>query len=275
MWVRVPPPAIGFFRCVLEQVGIEMTSSSTVQLATDNGNTSCLLSLRASGPLACMTRPEFKTERVSYPVLTPSAARGILDAILWKPAMRWRIEKIKVLSPVKFTSFRRNEVGTVATAPSRKVIQSGGHYNALVVEDRRQQRNTVALRDVDYIIEAQIELTDRAEADDTFEKFTAMFRRRLEKGQHFHQPYFGCREFIANVEPVSESAPAPIQEDRDLGVMLWDIDFSQDRKGKAQNRPVFFAATMEGGIIKVPPNAEAAEASLREVHDRARKGAAS
>src|SRR5690554_3314175 len=147
------------------------------------------LPLRISGPLACFTRPELKAERVSYPVITPSAARGVLEAILWKPAIRWRIERIKVLAPIVFTSFRRNEVDRVAAAPTRATVESGGEYAPLLVEDRRQQRNTVALRDVDYIIEARIELTDRAGEGDNLAKFVEMFRRRVEKGQHFHQPY--------------------------------------------------------------------------------------
>lgn len=224
------------------------------------------LAVRVSGPLACFTRPELKAERVSYPVITPSAARGVLDAILWKPAMCWRVERIKVLCPIVFTSFRRNEVGTVAPSPSRAVIESGGEYGTLVVEDRRQQRNTVALRDVDYIIEARIELTDRAQDDDTLTKFVSMFNRRLEKGQHFHQPYLGCREFIADVAPVNGDEPKPIDETRDLGLMLWDIDFRTDKKGKPQNRPVFFAARLERGVVEVPPDIASAEATIRAAH---------
>src|SRR5579864_9242909 len=136
------------------------------------------LALRVSGALACFTRPELKVERVSYPVMTPSAARGVLEAIVWKPAIRWRVERIKVLSPIVFTAFRRNEVGSVAPKPSAAVVAGGGHVEPFFIEERRQQRNTVALRDVDYIIEARFELTDKAGPEDNRAKFVDMFRRR-------------------------------------------------------------------------------------------------
>ena len=116
-------------------------------------------SLRVRGPIACFTRPELKAERMSYPLMTPSAARGVLEAVLWKPAIRWRIERIKVLAPIVFTSFRRNEVGTIAAAPSKSLITSGGKFDDFFIEERRQQRNTVALRDVDYVIEARFDMT--------------------------------------------------------------------------------------------------------------------
>ncbi len=241
------------------------------------------LALRASGPLACFTRPELKAERMSYPVVTPSAARGLFEAVLWKPQMRWRIERIKVLSPIAFTSFRRNEVGVGASAPSRSVLDSGGEYDPLIVEDRRQQRNTVALRDVAYVLEARIELTDRAGPGNSLAKYVSMFQRRLEKGQHFHQPYFGCREFAADLEPVDEHTPEPVPETRDLGLMLWDLEFikSSDKKGPRRKtmtwrtpdgvadgfaRPVFFAAKLVNGVVEVPPTPEAAERSIREAH---------
>jgi CRISPR-associated protein Cas5d len=210
------------------------------------------LSLRIRGSLACFTRPELKAERFSYPVITPSAARGVLEAILWKPAIRWRVERIKVLAPIAFTSFRRNEVGSIASAPVRATITAGGPHDDFFVEDRRQQRNTVALRDVDYVIEARFELTERAGPEDNRAKFVEMFRRRVEKGQHFHQPYFGCREFVAEVSPVDEKTPSPIDDSRDLGLMLWDIDFGFDGKGKPRNRPIFFAAKLENGVMEVP-----------------------
>lgn len=237
------------------------------------------LALRASGPLACFTRPELKSERVTYPLITPSAARGLLESVLWKPQMRWRIERVKVLSPIAFTSFRRNEVGVVASAPSRSVIESGGEYEPLVVEDRRQQRNTVALRDVDYVIEARIELTSHASSNDSLAKYVAMFQRRLERGQQFQQGYFGCREFFAQLEPVDENTPAPIDETRDLGLMLWDMEFveSNEKKGPRRRtltwrtpdgikggfaRPVFFAARLVNGVMEVPPTTETAERSI-------------
>jgi CRISPR-associated protein Cas5d len=210
------------------------------------------LALRVRGPLGCFTRPELKAERFSYPVITPSAARGVLEAVLWKPAIRWRIERIKVLARISFTSFRRNEVGSVAAAPTRATITAGGPHEDFYIEDRRQQRNTVALRDVDYVIEARIEMTDRAGAEDNKAKFVDMFRRRVEKAQHFHQPYLGCREFVGEVLPVDMHTPAPIDETRDLGLILWDIDFGTDTRGKPRNRPRFFAARLINGVLEVP-----------------------
>lgn len=209
--------------------------------------TSPTLALRASGPVACFTAPEFKAERVSYPVITPSAARGIFEAVLWKPAIRWRIDRIKVLSPIRWIAFRRNEVSSRAAAPAAAVVDRGGTAPVLIVEDDRAQRNTVALRDVDYIIEAHFELTERAGPNETVRKFVEMFTRRLEKGQHFHQPYLGCREFIAEVAPVTDDAPSPIDHSQDLGLMLWDIEFA-----KEGNRPRFFHARLDRGVIDVP-----------------------
>jgi len=214
------------------------------------------LAARAFGPLACFTRPELKVERVSYPVMTPSAARGLLEAVLWKPAILWHIDRIRVLRPIRFVSFRRNEVNTRASPPSRAVVEGGGTVRPYFAEDDRAQRNTVALRDVDYLIEAHFTLTDRAGPDDNVAKFVDMFRRRVAKGQHFHQPYFGCREFVAHVIP-ADGAPDPIEESRDLGIMLWDIDY-----GPEANRPVFFAASLEQGVVEVPPDAATAEATL-------------
>ncbi len=207
--------------------------------------------LRARGPLACFTRPELKVERVSYQVMTPSAARGLLEAVLWKPALRWHIERIRVLRPIEFTAFRRNEVSTRATGPPAAVVRDGGPAPRYFADDDRAQRNTVALRDVDYVIEAHIELTDRVGPDDNMTKFVDMFQRRVRKGQHFHQPYFGCREFVADVLP-PDDAPEPIAESRDLGIMLWDVDYS-----KKANRPIFFAARLERGVLEIPADPEA------------------
>ncbi len=205
-----------------------------------------LLSLRARGPLACFTRPELKVERVSYPVMTPSAARGLLEAVLWKPAIRWVVERIHVLAPIRFVPFRRNEVATKASAPARAVIEGGGVITPYFADDDRAQRNTLALRDVDYVVEARFELTGKAGAEDTVTKFVCMFNRRVEGGQHFHQPYLGCREMVAEVLP-AEGAPPPVAASRDLGLMLWDIDYKQGR-----NRPLFFPARLEGGVLVVP-----------------------
>lgn len=211
------------------------------------------LCLRASGPIACFTRPEFKTERVSYQVMTPSAARGLLEAVLWKPAIRWRIERIKVLSPIRWLAVRRNEVNSRASAPVAATIEHGGLPPVLFADADRAQRNTVALLDVDYVIEARFELTDRAGADDNRAKFVEMFRRRLENGQHFHQPYLGCREFVADVRPVDSTTPEPIDDSRDLGLMLYDLQYDGKR-----NRPMFFPASLVRGVLEVPAEPQAA-----------------
>lgn len=215
------------------------------------------LSLRARGPLAVFTHPALKVERVSTPVMTPSAARGLLEAVLWKPAIRWHIERIKVLSPIRFTSFRRNEVNSRALTPSLATVRDGGPVPVFFADDDRAQRNTVALRDVDYVVEAHFTLTGRAGPEDNVSKFVDMFRRRVAKGQHFHQPYLGCREFVADVLP-ADDAPPPIPETRDLGWMLWDVEY--DRPDG--NRPVFFEAWLENGVLEVPANPP----TLAEVH---------
>lgn len=204
------------------------------------------LSGRFRGPLACFTRPEFKAERVSYPVMTPSAARGAIEAILWKPAIVWRIERIKVLAPIQFVSFKRNEVNNVVPTDSVKSAMKGGLLRDFFAEEDRAQRNTVALREVDYVIDAHFEMTEKAGPDDNLQKFVAMFSRRVEKGQAFNQPYLGCREFSAEFLPAT-GAPAPIDETRDLGLMLHDIEF-----GKT-NKPRWFAARLAQGVVDVPP----------------------
>lgn len=212
-----------------------------------NSDRSPTLAVRARGPLACFTRPEFKVERVSYPVMTPSAARGVLEAILWKPAIRWRIERVSVLNEIRFKAFRRNEVKTRASVPSASVVDQGGEVGHYFADADRAQRNTVALADVDYLIEAFFEMTTEAGAEDNVNKFVDMFNRRVSKGQHFHQPYLGCREFVADILP-PESAGPPVSDSRDLGMMLWDIDYA----GKGRNRPLFFAAQLDGGVLEVP-----------------------
>lgn len=204
------------------------------------------LRLRARGPLACFTRPELKVERVSYPVMTPSAARGLLEAVLWKPAIAWHIERIRVLREIKFTAFRRNEVNSKASIPKLATIKNGGTAPLYFADEDRAQRNTVALSDVDYVIEAHFTMTDNAGSDDNMNKFVEMFNRRVAKGQHFHQPYFGCREFVAEVLAV-DGAPPAITESPDFGLMLWDIRFSGD-----ENTPLFFHASLDKGVLEVP-----------------------
>ena len=217
------------------------------------------LRLRARGPLACFTRPELKVERVSYPVITPSAARGVLEAVLWKPAIRWRVERIKVLRPIRFIAFRRNEVNTKATSPKAETVMHGGLAPVFFADEDRAQRNTVALRDVDYVIEAHFTMTARAGSEDNVSKFVEMFQRRVEKGQHFQQPYFGCREFVAEVLPV-DGANELVRESRDFGLMLWDIAYASGR-----NRAVFFRARLSDGVLDVPPDEAAALATLGNV----------
>ena len=210
----------------------------------------------ARGSLACFTRPELKVERVSYPVMTPSAARGVLEAVLWKPAIRWQVERIQVLNEIRFTAFRRNEVNNKAVAPKAEIIENGGAAPLFFADEDRSQRNTVALRDVAYVIEAHFVLTPKAGPEDNLNKFAEMFQRRLEKGQHFHQPYLGCREFPADVSPANGATP--IADTRDLGLMLWDI--VHEPKGK---RAVFFHAKLANGIMEAPPDEPAALATLR------------
>lgn len=209
------------------------------------------LRVRVQGPLACFTRPELKVERVSYPVMTPSAARGILEAILWKPAIRWHIERIHVLKEINFISFRRNEVDIKASVPSQKIVDNGGPAPLFFATENRSQRNTVALRDVDYVIEAHFSMTEKAGNDDNMPKFVDMFNRRVNKGQNFYQPYLGCREFAARFVPADE-CPPPIPATKELGIMLWDIEHNETKK-----RPLFFIANLKDGILEVPADPEA------------------
>jgi CRISPR-associated protein Cas5d len=220
--------------------------------------------LRTWGDLACFTRPEMKVERVSYPVITPSAARGLLEAILYKPQFRWRIHRIAVRRPIQFLAFRRNEVKSKAPR----------NPEPLFADEDRTQRNTLALRQVDYVIEASLELTrlagrprqrplghDEPAGDDNLGKYYGMARRRIEQGQCFHQPSFGCREFAAHFEPATAAAMqvAPeLNRDADLGLMLYDV-FDLDvgegwQGGKIEARPqiTFFRAALKNGVVTVP-----------------------
>ncbi|WP_340109429.1 type I-C CRISPR-associated protein Cas5c [Pikeienuella sp. HZG-20] len=197
------------------------------------------------GDHACFTRPEMKVERVSYDVITPSAARGIFEAIHWKPAIRWVIDRIHVLKPIRFETIRRNEVGSKISARTAQSAMNAGDLAGLhlVVDENRQQRATLALRDVSYLIEAHFEMTAEA-AGDTPAKHAEMFRRRATTGQCFHRPCLGVREFPAWFELVETPPPSTLLEtDRDLGWMLYDIDYANGRA------PLFFRARMEGGVI--------------------------
>ena len=221
--------------------------------------------LRTWGHLACFTRPEMKVERVSYPVITPSAARGLLEAILYKPQFRWRIRRIAVKRPIQFLAFRRNEV---------KSRLSPRKPEPLLADEDRTQRNTLALRDVEYVIEASMHLTplaglprrrpedDEDRGEDTPVKYLAMFQRRAEKGQCFAQPCFGCREFPAHFELADAGSmvvPAGINRDHDLGLMLYDVfqlDVSRDQAPgpveKPQPKVTFFKAALKDGVVAVP-----------------------
>lgn len=207
--------------------------------------------LQVSGDYACFTRPEMKVERVSYDVMTPSAARGILEAIHWKPAIRWIVEAIHVLKPIRFQSIRRNEVGhKTPVGAVRKAMNAGSLEGlALTIEDDRQQRAATVLVDVAYVIEARFELTGRAGAEDTEGKHLDMFNRRARKGQCFHQPCLGTREFPARFELLEPGQPLPpaISDSPDLGFMLWDVDHAGDRAS------LFFRARLERGVLRVPP----------------------
>lgn len=231
--------------------------------------------LEVWGDYACFTRPEMKVERVSYDVITPSAARAIYEAILWKPAIKWHISKIEILKPIKWMSVRRNEVGKKMSGPTQ--AQLSGETIApmgFFVEEERQQRAGLFLKDVCYRIYARFEfipLEDRkynrsvssefwadteeqtqfVRADEKEAKYAAMFERRAKKGQCFHRPYLGCREFACNfklVESVKESS-VPINESRDLGFMLYDMNFEDNNNPM----PLFFRAEIKNGVVSVPP----------------------
>jgi CRISPR-associated protein Cas5d len=210
------------------------------------------LRVRVSGPWALFTRPEMKVERVSYDVMTPSAARGVLEAVLWKPGMRWVVERITVLRPIRHMAVKRNEVASKVSSDAAQWAWVGRAERAFFADDDRQQRNAIVLRDVDYLVEASIELTPRAGSDDSIPKFVAMFCRRVEKGQHFHQPYLGCREFPAAVSPATgvERPDRSLAGEIDLGWVLHDIEYENGRP----KRPRFFRAVMRDGVIDVPPS---------------------
>lgn len=203
------------------------------------------------GEYACFSRPEMKVERVSYDVMTPSAARGLLEAIYWHPGMKWVIDRIYVRSPIRFTNLRRNEVKDVVNARRVRAVMERGGEAWLATPESIQQRAAMVLRDVRYVIEAHFEMTPRANATDNPGKFQDIMTRRLEKGQFYHQPCFGVREFPANFRPCRQLPPCPegLLGERDLGWMLLDLDY-RDRENI---RPKFFRATLRDGILEVPP----------------------
>jgi CRISPR-associated protein Cas5d len=195
-----------------------------------------------------------KVERVSYDIVTPSAMRAVFESILWKPAIRWKPEKIEVLAPIRWTTIRRNEVGCkLSVANVKNAMQRGSTAVAIYVEEERQQRASLLLRDVRYRITASFSMTGMAGAQENPQKFSEMFARRAEKGQCINQPYLGCREFACDfrlVPPGDEPAsiPAELRGERDFGWMLYDMDFSDS----ASPQPRFFHARMKNGAVTIP-----------------------
>ena len=213
-----------------------------------------LYCLEIRGDFACFTRPELKVERVSYDVITPSAARNIFQCIFWKPAIQWHVRRIEVLKPIRRTSIRRNEVGSTMSPKATK---------PLFIEENRQQRTAYILQDVAYRIYAEMEFiplekrTKKQQEEckdpkaETPEKYDAIFLERATKGQCFTQPYLGCREFTCSFEyiPRGQEQDLPIDESRDLGIMLFDMDFEKNLHCPPS---LFFHAQMEHGVIEVP-----------------------
>jgi len=235
--------------------------------------------LEVWGDYACFTRPEMKVERVSYDVITPSAARAIFESILWKPAIRWNVTKIEVLNPMKWISVRRNEVGKVAATPTSKQMAGiAGDPMGVSVEDERLQRAGLLLKDVRYRLHGYFdfipseerqenrpirtevwadeqERNDTVRLDESAAKYAAMFERRAGKGQCFHRPYLGCREFACDFRLIKhpDKEPAsPIEETRDLGFMLYDMDFNGNVNDPM---PLYFRAHMNRGTIHTNRNA--------------------
>ena len=202
------------------------------------------------GGYALFTRPEMKVERVSYDVMTPSAARGLLEAIYWHPGMRWIIDRIYVLNPIRFTNIRRNEVSATVSASKVRTAMSGGDAELyLCTKDCIQQRAAMVLQNVHYVIEAHFVLTDQAAPGDNAGKFCDIMRRRLEKGQCYHQPCFGTREFPAHFRAWQggEIKTAYPEEQRELGFMLYDLDYSDPEN----IHPQFFRAVLNNGVLDV------------------------
>lgn len=207
--------------------------------------------IRVQGRYALFTRPEMKVERVSYDVITPSAARGIIEAIHWKPAIRWTIDKIHVLRRIQFTNIRRNEVSDKASVDNALQVMKGVQKPLYIaVTETRQQRAAMILKDVDYVIEAHFDLTNKAGPEDTEEKHYNIVLRRLRSGQYFHAPCLGTREFPASVTLIEDRRDipkSPLTGRRDLGWMLYDLDFSNPR----DIQPMFYHVIMNDGVIDV------------------------
>lgn len=211
------------------------------------------ITIRVQGRYALFTRPEMKVERVSYDVITPSAARGIIEAIYWKPAIRWVIDRIHVLRQIEFTNIRRNEVSEKASTNNALQVMKGAQKPLFIAAaEVRQQRAAMVLKDVDYVIEAHFEKVEKEWGErDAEETHYNIILRRLRNGQHFHAPCLGTREFPAKVELIEDKRDipkSPLTGERDLGWMLYDLDFSNPR----DIQPLFFHAVMRDGIIEMP-----------------------
>src|SRR3954452_24232617 len=196
------------------------------------------LEVKVWGERACFTRPEMKVERVSYDVMTPSAARGVLEAIFWKPEFSWRVREIWVLNPIRTFSILRNEGQTRLSTRSDRPFYA---------DEDRTQRHTLGLRDVAYLIRADVAVRPHCQEDPA--KFRDQFRRRVERGQCYHRPYLGCREFAADFGK-PDGSECPIDLTDDLGRMLFDLDYADDRSGRG--RPQFFQARLVKGVLTVP-----------------------
>ena len=209
------------------------------------------ISVEVWGDYACFSRPEMKVERVSYDVMTPSAARGLLEAIYWHPGIRWVIDKIHVCAPIRFTNIRRNEVKDTVSARKAKTVMEKGGELFLAAPESIQQRAALVLRDVHYVIDAHFEMTGKAAPGDNPGKFQDIMRRRLEKGQAYHQPCFGVREFPAQFRPCPQLPPCPeeLLGEKELGWMLLDMDYTDPEN----ITPHFFRAVLRDGVLDVPP----------------------
>lgn len=209
------------------------------------------ISLEVWGEFACFSRPEMKVERVSYDMMTPSAARGLLEAIYWHPGLRYVIDRIQVCAPIRTMNLRRNEVeATISARAARTVMERGRGELYLATPEKIQQRAALLLRDVRYVIDAHFNITDKAAPGDNSGKFQDILKRRISRGQFYHQPCFGCREFPAQFKQCTERPPCPeeLRGERDLGYMLWDMDYS-DPENIA---PLFFRARLVDGMLTVP-----------------------
>lgn len=209
-----------------------------------------MIRVEVKGDFACFSRPEFKAERVSYDIITPSAARGILEAVFWHPGMKFLINKVFVLSEIAFTNIKRNELASKVSASNvQKVINGNNGPLYISTSLDIQQRASMVLKNVHYIIEAHFDMTEKANESDNPGKFQEMIKRRLRKGQNYYQPYLGCREFPAKVNLFEGDANslrlAYANEERDLGFMLYDMDYSD----KENITPMFFRAILKNGIL--------------------------